>query len=580
MTEKELYAKKLKEKQPKWWKEAGLGMFVHFGPYAVYEGEYKGEICTFTAEWIRHNCEIPMAEYTETAQNFNPYRFDADKWIKTAKEAGVEYIVFTSKHHDGFANFRTEASDFSLWNYQKKDMVAQLSEACRKYGIRLGLYYSHFLDWHEKNGGGGQKMVHEAKGWKVNNAWDWETDYETYDFKEYFYRKSLPQIKELLTNYGKVDIIWFDCPFGITREEAMEVHRTVKELQPDCLINSRIYEETFEFADFWGLGDNSVSAKPTESRTESIITLNQTWGYNKHDNNWKTSQQVLATLAKSASANSNLMINVGPKPDGTWPEETENIFKDMAEWMKTNRESVFANDPLCGTKMNPMNCEDFVFTRRDNNIYLHFLADISEINLYNLKTKVREILPLGNACNIEWSQDDDYKINIKCKGKTALSVLKIVCDGEIKVSDEINELNHAFSLNAVNGTPSEKIKDSINEQNTITDWKDPDQNITWDIICKEPGEYRATLITVGEPFAKWVGGHRVYLTANGRKYQSCEVKNDGFDPASSGAWETVRTDLGEITLDKAGENTVSISADYIKEDCGGFRFTKLILEKA
>lgn len=574
-----VFADELSERQQKWWTEAGLGLFVHFGPYAVYGGEYKGKQ-SGGAEWIEKNYLIPMNEYTATAKTFNPVKFNADEWIKKASDAGVKYILFTTKHHDGFANFKTDASDFSLWNYQQKDLVADLAKACRKYGVRLGLYYSHNMDWHEKNGGGGQKEVFESKGWHPNNTWDWPEDYENYNIEQYLNDKSYPQVKELLTNYGDVSVIWFDCNWGINYEQAKKFRDIVKGLQPKCMINSRIYEGSFEFADYWGLGDNSVSAKPTESRTESIITLNDNWGWCKHDHNWKTSDNVLSTLAKCVSVNSNLVINVGPKPDGTWPEEADAIFADIAKWMKTNKQSIHGNGPANGTKMNPMNCEDYVFTKKGHDLYLHFLADVEEVNLYNLKTKVSRVRVLGEPYKITWSQNkDDYSLNIKCDGKTKMTVLKIVCKGDIIISDEINEQNHAFSLNAINGTATKAVKDSINEQNTVTNWKDTEQNISWDIVCKDPGEYKVTLITMADFQTEWLGGHSIYMTVNGKKYPSCIMKNDGFTESSSQAWKTVRSEIGTVILDTKGKNTVMISADSIKEKAEGVRFTKLLLEK-
>lgn len=571
------FANELSDREPQWWKDAGLGMIIHFGPYALYGGEYKGQQSAGTAEWAMFNYKIPVAEYTETAKTFNPTKFDADLWVKTAKDAGVEYLIFTSKHHDGFANFKTDYSDFSLWNYQNMDLLAPLAKACKKYGVKFGLYYSHNLDWHEKNGGAASKELHEQKGYPPSNTWDFPYPPD-YDFQQYLNDKALPQVNEITTNYGPVDIIWFDCAFGLEREDAKKFYDLVKKNQPNCMINSRIYEGSLEFSDYKGLGDNSVSAKPTENRTESIITLNNTWGYNKFDNNWKTSEQILSTLTKTSAVNSNLCINVGPKPDGTWPDETMAILKDMADWMKVNKESIYGTSAANGTEVVPMNCEEYVFTRKNNTLYLHFLADVDNVNLYNIKTKIKSIKVLGNPYEIKWSQNkDDYSINIQCTGKTNLTVLKMVCDKDIVISKDIIEQNHGFSLDTLTCSKSDNL--DINEMKIITNWYDTKDSISWDIICNEPGEYNATIITASTEFlGQWKGGNKVYLCVNDKDFPISDTKNDGLIEGTGEAWKQAKSNIGSVEL-KEGANKVTLKASEINKDTYGVSFVKLILTK-
>ncbi|MBQ0105698.1 MAG: alpha-L-fucosidase [Armatimonadetes bacterium] len=419
-----IYANELSEREPDWWKDAGLGIFFHIGPYSCYEGEYKGRPSPGTAEWIQSQFWIKNSEYEETAKTFNPVKFDADQWVRRAKDAGAQYIVFTSKHHDGFANFRTDFSDYSLWNYQHKDMVRDIARACEKYNMRFGIYYSHNVDWHEKDGGANDPQLHKKIGWCPSNQWDFPPgEDKDYDVNRYFESKAFPQIKELLTNYGKVDIMWFDLAYGITEEQAKKFYDIVKGIQPDCLICSRICFENFKYADYHSLADNTTAKEPTENRSEACITLNDTWGYSRLDNNWKSWSWVLHTLAKSVALNSNICLNVGPKPDGSWPEETIKVFSEMADWMKINKESIHGNRPVFGVPVN----DDYVFTKKGKTVYLHFLKDMESVDISEFNTKAKSIKVLGNRYKIKWSQNrDDYIIHIDCYGKTDLSVLKIV----------------------------------------------------------------------------------------------------------------------------------------------------------
>ena len=564
----------------KWWENAGLGMMVHFGAYAMYGGEYKGVVTPYCAEWIQAEKRIPNEEYTETAKEFNPVNFNADEWIKTAYDAGVRYIVFTTKHHEGFCNFRTDYSDFSLWNYQKRDLVAELAEACRKYGVRLGLYYSHCLDWHEKHGGGAEKDPRGSLGISPYNDWDFP-DKSDWDFDKYLNEKSYPQVKELLTNYGDVDIIWFDCCWGVTVEQAKKFYDMVKEYQPHCMTNSRLCELTEEFHDYKGLGDNSVAGKPTPNRCESILTLNGTWGYNKGDNNWKSTEQVLTTLAKCSAVNANLSINVGPKPDGTWPDGTVKIFRELAEWMKINGESIHGTKPVLA----PMGCEEYVFNKKGNTVYLHFLKNVKDLELCHIKSKVKNIKVLGDAYTIDWSQNYDEQtgleiVRINCKGNTELTVLALEFDGEPEFSQDIIEQNHSFSLSPVYGKLTENIASKVNEQGIIAGWYDTEDSVSWDFICREPGEYKATLITSAvEFYGEWKGGHKISLNVNGKDYDTFEVINDGDIKEAGEVWKQAKTDLGLVTIDRKGFNTLKLSAHFIKENTPGLGVVKVLLEK-
>ncbi|MBQ0105733.1 MAG: alpha-L-fucosidase [Armatimonadetes bacterium] len=582
-----------------WWNNAGLGMMVHFGVYSVLAGEYKGIKAKSTGEWIQSYFQIPNKDYTEIAKTFNPVNFDADQWMKTASEAGIKFIVFTSKHHEGFCNFKTDYSDYSLWNYQKRDLVAELAEACKKYDVKLCLYYSHCLDWHEKNGGGWLKPdLNYGMYW--GNVWDFPNT-EKKDFDIYLHEKSIPQIKELLTNYGDISMMWFDCPMDMTPERAKIVYDTVKSIQPECMVNCRNCIDPYQYSDFFGLSDNSVAGKISENKTESIITLNDTWGYNRHDLNWKSTDTVIDLLNKCASVNSNLSINVGPKADGTWPEETTEIFKGLAEWMAVNKESIHNNRAIAA----PINCEDYLVTQKSNKIYIHFIKDVKNIEIVHIKSKVASWKVLGNVYKASFSQETEPDtglsvIRISAEGKTKNTVIELTFDETPQFVSEIIEQNDAIVLPTahgkinVNGELNADIqkkigaygevydtKIEVDQQGCLVNWYDTANYISWDFIAREKGKYKATLVT-GAVYhmATWYGGHIVNINMNDTKYPSYEVINDGFIKEAGEIYKQAKTELGEIEIDKTGKNTLSLTASkLIKENTPGLAVIKLILTK-
>ena len=226
----------------KWFREAKFGMMIHWGLYSLPAGEWKGRRMSDIGEWCQQYFRIPNAEYGRLAGIFDPILFDAEEWVKLAKDAGMNYMVFTSKHHEGFAMYHSKVSEYNIVDATPfgRDVLAELAEACYKHGLKLGLYYSQELDWHEPHGGG----VSRGKTWcggkaYWTNNWDFPDD-EHKDFSICFRNKIKPQVEEILTKYGDLCLIWFDTPADITPEQSGELYDMVKRYQPQCLVNSRI----------------------------------------------------------------------------------------------------------------------------------------------------------------------------------------------------------------------------------------------------------------------------------------------------------------------------------------------------
>ena len=245
----------------KWFKEAQYGMMAHWGLYSLLGGEYRGRRVKNYAEWIQSYMAIPNAEYSALAKAFNPLYFDADEWIRLAKEAGMQYFVFTAKHHDGFAMFRSRANAFNVVDATpfKRDVVEELANACAKHGLKFGLYYSQELDWAHPHGGG-YTQTEPCAGTSWDNSWDFP-DRSKKNFDICFEEKIKPQVAEILTNYGDLCLIWFDVPHTITPEQSLELYDMVKKHQPECLINSRLGNGVYDYV---SLGDNEYppSAPP------------------------------------------------------------------------------------------------------------------------------------------------------------------------------------------------------------------------------------------------------------------------------------------------------------------------------
>lgn len=314
-----------------WFKEAQFGMMVHFGLYSLLGGEYKGKRMDCIAEWAQSYFKIPNAEYHKLAQAFNPVYFNADEWIKLCRDAGMKYFVITSKHHEGFALFKSYADKFNVVDSTPfgRDIIGEIAEACYKYDIKLGLYYSQDLDWAHPHGGGygPSSTANYNCGWMSwCNNWDYpDASKKNYDIC--FEEKIKPQVKEILTNYGDLCLIWFDTPKEISKEQSVELYNLVKEYQPNCLINSRIGNG---MGDYKSAGDNFIPKEKVDDMLyETPATLNDTWGFKYYDDNWKSAGQVLGIKTHLIDMGANYLLNVGPDHLGRIPGPAVDILTEV-----------------------------------------------------------------------------------------------------------------------------------------------------------------------------------------------------------------------------------------------------------
>ena len=329
-----------------WFREAEYGMMAHWGLYSLLGGEYRGRRVRGYAEWIQSFMPIPNEEYSRLANCFNPIYFDADEWIRLAKDAGMQYFVFTSKHHDGFAMFRSKADMFNVVDATpfKRDVVEELANACAKHGLKFGLYYSQELDWHHPHGGGYDRFE-PCAGVSWDNSWDYPQR-EKKDFSICFEEKIKPQVEEILRNYGELCLIWFDVPHTITPVQSRELFDMVKQYQPHCLINSRLGNGAYDYV---SLGDNEYPEEPPTvdldadpncldgykyspyGLYETAGTMNSSWGYKYFDQNWITAETVIARREKLNANGINYLLNVGPDGLGRIPSFCREVLGKAAK---------------------------------------------------------------------------------------------------------------------------------------------------------------------------------------------------------------------------------------------------------
>jgi alpha-L-fucosidase len=315
------------DKRMQWWREARFGMFIHWGVYSVPAGIWKGEQSKHIGEWLMLDYKIPVAEYAELTKQFNPVKFDAERIVKIAKDAGMKYIVITSKHHDGFAMFHSSASPYNIYDATpfKRDPLKELAAACKKEGMRLGFYYSEAQDWHHPGGAA-------AKGGHWDPAQDGSMD-------DYINKIAVPQVKELLSNYGPVSVLWWDTPVGMTPERVSKLLPLLK-IQPDIVTNNRLDKDK-KTGDF-STPEQKIPATGMPGKDwETCMTMNTTWGYKSFDNKWKSTETLLHNLIDIASKGGNYLLNVGPTSEGEIPQPSIERLAEIGKWMKVNSESIY-----------------------------------------------------------------------------------------------------------------------------------------------------------------------------------------------------------------------------------------------
>lgn len=332
------FAQEQTNERAKWFTDSRFGMFIHWGIYSGIEGLWKGEKLRHAndyAEWIYYRNRIDKEEYAAVIDRFNWDEIKPEEWVILAKEAGMKYVTFTAKHHDGFALWDSKVGDYNLGNYTtpKRDIVKELAEACAKHDMKLGLYYSHWVDWEHPYGWDHSKEIYGIS----------EDQYD-----EYWQSKVIPQMRELLSNYGDISMIWFDMWLHhseavVTKDQLLQLKCLIRELQPNCLVNSRLglsIEEDSDI-DYKTLGDNQLGETKEDFPWQTPATVAHSWGFNALENQWKSTSTLLKSLVENVSLNGNMMLNIGPRANGDVPYEITQRLEEMGRWLSVNGSSIY-----------------------------------------------------------------------------------------------------------------------------------------------------------------------------------------------------------------------------------------------
>lgn len=572
-----------------WFENAKLGLFIHWGLYSATEGYYNGRETEGIGEWIQSREQIPNSVYEGYADKLSTKGFDAEKIAALAEEMGARYLVFTTKHHEGFSMFQTAYDDYSLNGRSnvKEDVFEALCNAARAHGIRPCAYYSQGIDFHEA----------EAMG----NTWDFETPETERDFDSYFNGKCKFQLHELLTRYGELGVVWFDVPWGITATHAKELRRYVKELQPHCLINGRLGGAA-EDSDFLCMGDNEAPYGRVEVCAETCATTNRSWGYKRNDHNFKSPQTVIELLCAVCSKGANLLLNIGPKPDGSIPCEAERLVKALGAWMHINGEAVY------DTKPSPF-IADFSFgwvTQKGHTLYLLVKEPQQKIDLYGLQNRVLSAQdihgrPIAFAQQHELVSLDTSTVDF-CDTVTVLKLeldgMPRVCDGlfqqetnavllpccacRIQKESTVETPSFASSMNRVLGeywgNLSTEMKVNIN--GSVEWWKSEKDFIYWDFMPKQSGRYEVIVYTATAKYKPWVGGHTVRVRCGDESVVSTLHEDVLPRGVNRDYFAETGSVVGQLHLQSGKNVRFELRAEHINhDDPVGLYVTQVILKK-
>ncbi|MDR6781588.1 alpha-L-fucosidase [Pedobacter africanus] len=495
---------KTHDERIQWWRDARFGMFIHWGIYSVPAGEWKGKAVKGYSEHLMRKEKISRADYLDLAHTFKPEKFNADEWISRAKKAGMRYFIITAKHHDGFAMYNSAVSDFNVVQQSpfKRDPMAELAAAAKKQGMKFGFYYSHAFDWEHPDAPGNDWEYNNPGGDKLLGGANWFDNHPEWLPKavKYVDEKAIPQIKELINKYHP-DILWFDTPHKLPLSENMKILKAIRDTDPNIVVNGRLVRSaTGNFGDYVNTGDRPAELLTVKGDAEAIPTTNESYGYSIHDNSHKSAKFFIRLLANSASRGANLLMNIGPKGDGSFDTRDTRILDSIGSWLSQNGQSIY------GTERGQLPIPAWgVTTQKGKQIFLHVFNWPQDGNLAlgGLKTEVSKAWFLTDKSKkpLQVKRLDATTLNIGLPPKSPGSpdvVIVLETKGNIEtdaarlVAANI-PVNRFLVFDAkVHGKMG--FGDGKTDKYYVTGWKNKADYLSWDLKVLKPAKYNVVAI--------------------------------------------------------------------------------------
>ncbi len=572
--------KQQRDARMQWWREARFGMFIHWGVYSTAAGFYEGQPVPGYGEWIMNKGKIPIDKYKAFAKDFNPTKYDADAWVRLAKQAGMKYIVITAKHHDGFALFPSAASD---WNIKLtpygKDLLQPLAEACRKHGIKLGFYYSQAQDW-------------------INEGACSPDPNKKRTMDQYIDEIAVPQVRELLTNYGEFpSILWWDTPAAMNEERAAKLVELLK-LKPGIIHNNRVLKVApCGIVDFDALKSGKKEPFSGDTDTpeqhipatglgdrdwEGCMTINHTWGYKSDDDSWKSTTELLRNLIDIASKGGNYLLNIGPTGEGLVPQPTIERLQEMGKWMDLNGESIYGTTASPFEKLAWGRCT----TKKHENgttLYLHVFDwpkdgkllipglqnTVKSAKLLVSDTKVKsEKTPNGIVLDVPAEAPDAIasviKMEISGKPKVVQIFIKPAADGSLTLPAQLVDIGIPKQGSAPN---LQQSADGLE----IGGWTNPEASVSWAFSALKAGDYEVLAEISGLENAKATlelgkatPSVQVDISGIQKAETTSKTGTEGLpvNLAATGDYHTFQTqNLGKLHVAGSGDQQLTLRPD-------------------
>ncbi|MCU7552541.1 alpha-L-fucosidase [Chitinophagaceae bacterium LB-8] len=516
-------------------------MFIHFGYFSHLANKWNGKTYYGIGEWLMNEnmAKISVKDYMANVGDFNPANFNADSIVAVAKDAGMKYIIITSKHHDGFAMFHSKATKFNIVDATpfRRDPMKELALACQKAGLGFGFYYSQYQDWTTPGGGGGPATDENGKA---------------VSFDEYFYKRCLPEVEQITTEYGPLALVWFDTPGGIGKKYVEKLVEVVHKNQPAAFVSGRVGHG---LGDYSTLGDMEVPRKNVPGLWESVDVTNDSWGYAWYDNNWKSPKTILTNTLSTIARGGNYMLNIGPKDDGTVAKQAAAALRSAGSWIKRYPEIVYKSSASPWKHALPWG--DAVVNGNKISLLVYDWPSTGKLYVPGLQTGIKTIQLVNNGRKepLKYHKDNNcVVIDLPYKAPEKLvSVIELVANDTPR-ADETQSIDpqHPTLLDALFAKADNVAKNGEHWMEKFGEWKHVDRFINWKpnatanwtVDVLKPGYYQSSLFYTGKSRLVW------RIAMNGDQF----IQNQQSASAVYNWYP-----MGWLYFDKPGRYTLSVS---------------------